>query len=66
MLMKRNLSVIAPVEQIDMLITDKEADEGIVGELRRRGVEVVLGSNTPSFSCPTSMGPVHSGNCDEA
>ena len=41
-LMKRNLSVIAPVEQIDMLITDREADEGIVGELRRRGVEVVL------------------------
>jgi DeoR family transcriptional regulator of aga operon len=40
--MKRNLSVIAPVEQIDMLITDKEADDGIVGELRRRGVEVVL------------------------
>lgn len=41
-LMKRNLSVIAPVEQIDMLITDREADEHIVGELRRRGVEVVL------------------------
>lgn len=41
-LMKRNLSVIASVEQIDMLITDDGADAGIVAELRRRGIEVVI------------------------
>ncbi|KAI1692094.1 deoR-like helix-turn-helix domain-containing protein [Ditylenchus destructor] len=41
-LMKRNLSVIAPVEQLDILITDDEADAAIVAELRRRGVDVVL------------------------
>jgi DeoR family transcriptional regulator, aga operon transcriptional repressor len=41
-LMKRNLSVIAPVEQLDMLITDSGADATIVGELRRRGITVVL------------------------
>lgn len=41
-LMKRNLSVIAPIEQLDLLITDSEADATIVSELRRRGVEVVL------------------------
>jgi DeoR family transcriptional regulator of aga operon len=41
-LMKRNLSVIAPVEQLDILITDDEADPTIVAELRRRGVDVVL------------------------
>lgn len=41
-LMKRNLCVIAPVEQLDMLITDKEADPAIVDQLRARGIEVVL------------------------
>lgn len=41
-LMKRNLSVIAPVEQLNMLITDSGADQTIVDQLRRRGVEVVL------------------------
>jgi DeoR family transcriptional regulator, aga operon transcriptional repressor len=41
-LMKRNLSVIASVDQIDMLITDSGADGAIVAELRRRGIEVVL------------------------
>jgi len=41
-LMKRNLSVIAPVEQLDMLITDSAADQTIVDQLRTRGIEVVL------------------------
>jgi DeoR family transcriptional regulator of aga operon len=41
-LMKRNLSVIAPVEQLDMLITDSGADQAIVDQLRGRGIEVVL------------------------
>ena len=41
-LMKRNLSVIAGVEQLDMLITDAGADPAIVDELRRRGIEVAL------------------------
>lgn len=41
-LMKRNLSVIAGVEQIDKLITDRSADPAIVEQLRRRGVDVTL------------------------
>lgn len=41
-LMKRNLSVIAPVEQLDMLITDSGADQAIVGQMRGKGIEVVL------------------------
>lgn len=41
-LMRRNLSVIAEVEKIDMLITDDSAPPSIVDELRRRGIEVVL------------------------
>jgi DeoR family transcriptional regulator, aga operon transcriptional repressor len=41
-LMRRNLSVIARVEQIHQLITDASADRAIVEELRRRGVEVTL------------------------
>jgi len=41
-LMKRNLSVIAPVEQLDVLITDSGADQSIVDQLRGRGIEVVL------------------------
>lgn len=41
-LMRRNLSVIAKVEQIDQLITDRNADKSIVEDLRRRGVDVTL------------------------
>ena len=41
-LMKRNLSVIAGVDQLDVLITDRAADTAIVDELRRRGITVVL------------------------
>jgi DeoR family transcriptional regulator of aga operon len=41
-LMRRNLSVIASVDQIDMLITDSAANLETVEELRRRGVEVQL------------------------
>ena len=41
-LITRNLSIIAEVEQLDKLITDRDADPTIVAELRRRGVEVVL------------------------
>lgn len=41
-LMQRNLSVIAKVEQIHHLITDRSADPEIVAALRGRGVEVTL------------------------
>ena len=41
-LMRRNVSVIARVEQLHMLITDTQADPNVVAELRRRGVEVRL------------------------
>jgi DeoR family transcriptional regulator, aga operon transcriptional repressor len=41
-LLRRNLSVIAKVEQIDMLITDTGAHPDTVAALRARGVEVVL------------------------
>ena len=41
-LMRRNLSVIASVDQVHLLITDKAANPDIVEELRRRGVEVRL------------------------
>jgi DeoR family transcriptional regulator of aga operon len=41
-LMRRNLSVIASVDQLDMLITDTAANAETVEELRRRGVEVRL------------------------
>ncbi|HXS21958.1 MAG TPA: DeoR/GlpR family DNA-binding transcription regulator [Steroidobacteraceae bacterium] len=41
-LMRRNISVIARVEQLDMLITDAAASPPVVDELRRRGVEVLL------------------------
>ena len=41
-LMRRNLSVIASVDQLHMLITDSAANPETVEELRRRGVEVVL------------------------
>ena len=41
-LMRRNLSVIASVDQLHMLITDSGANPETVAELRHRGVEVVL------------------------
>lgn len=41
-LMRRNVSLIARVEQLHMLITDRSADASVVAELRRRGVEVRL------------------------
>ncbi|MGB6306416.1 MAG: DeoR/GlpR family DNA-binding transcription regulator [Steroidobacteraceae bacterium] len=41
-LMRRNISLIARVEQLHMLITDSGADPAVVEELRRRGVEVRL------------------------
>jgi DeoR family transcriptional regulator of aga operon len=41
-LLRRNLSVIAQVEQIHTLITDDGADPAIVAALRQRGVEVVV------------------------
>jgi DeoR family transcriptional regulator of aga operon len=41
-LMRRNVSVIARVEQVHMLITDSAARTDIVEELRRRGVDVRL------------------------
>lgn len=41
-LLRRNLSVIAKVEQIHTLITDDGADPAIVAALRQRGVEVVI------------------------
>jgi DeoR family transcriptional regulator of aga operon len=41
-LLRRNLSVIAKVEQIHTLVTDDGANPGIVDALRQRGVEVVI------------------------
>jgi DeoR family transcriptional regulator of aga operon len=41
-LMRRNVSLIARVEQLHMLITDTDANPEVVAELRRRGVEVRL------------------------
>jgi DeoR family transcriptional regulator of aga operon len=41
-LMRRNISLIARVEQLHMLITDAAADPDVVAELQRRGVEVRL------------------------
>lgn len=41
-LKRRNVSLIARVEQLHMLITDKAADPSVVAEMRRRGVEVRL------------------------
>jgi DeoR family transcriptional regulator, aga operon transcriptional repressor len=40
--MRRNISLIAKVEQINMLITDRAAPPEAVEELRQRGVEVHL------------------------
>jgi DeoR family transcriptional regulator of aga operon len=41
-LLRRNLSVIAPVEQVDLLITDRAAPTDCVEAIRSRGVEVRL------------------------
>jgi DeoR family transcriptional regulator of aga operon len=41
-LLRRNLSVIAPVEAVDILITDRGADAGCIEAIRHRGVEVRL------------------------
>jgi len=41
-LMRRNISLIARVEQLHMLITDSGANPAVVAELERRGVEVRL------------------------
>lgn len=41
-LIRRNISLIAKVEQIHMLITDDAASPSVVESLRRRGVEVRL------------------------
>jgi DeoR family transcriptional regulator of aga operon len=41
-LLRRNLSVIAPVDSVDLLITDKGADARAIQAIRARGVEVLL------------------------
>ncbi len=41
-LLRRNLSVIAPVEQVHLLITDRDAPPEAVAAIRSRGVEVRL------------------------
>ncbi len=41
-MMRRNISLIARVEQLHMLITDAGASPAVVAELERRGVEVRL------------------------
>jgi len=41
-LLRRNISLIARVEQLHMLITDAGANPDVVAELRRRGVDVRL------------------------
>lgn len=41
-LMRRNISLIARVEQLHMLITDDAANPDVVADLQRRGVEVRL------------------------
>lgn len=41
-LLRRNLSVISPVEQVDVLITDRAADAQCVAAIRSRGVDVKL------------------------
>jgi DeoR family transcriptional regulator of aga operon len=41
-LLRRNLSVISSVEQVDLLITDRKADARCVAAIRARGVEVKL------------------------
>jgi len=41
-LLRRNLSVISPVEQVDLLITDRKADAQCIAAIRAHGVEVKL------------------------
>jgi DeoR family transcriptional regulator, aga operon transcriptional repressor len=41
-LKRRNISLIARVDQLHMLITDTAADPEVVAELERRGVQVKL------------------------
>jgi DeoR family transcriptional regulator of aga operon len=41
-LLRRNLSVISPVDEVDLLITDRKADATCVEAIRARGVEVRL------------------------
>lgn len=41
-LMRRNISLIARVEQLHMLITDSGANPVVIEELKRRGLEVLL------------------------
>jgi DeoR family transcriptional regulator, aga operon transcriptional repressor len=41
-LMRRNISLIARVDQLNMLITDSGANPEVVAELERRGVKVLL------------------------
>jgi len=41
-LLRRNVSLIARIEQLHMLITDTGANADVVADLRRRGVEVRL------------------------
>jgi DeoR family transcriptional regulator of aga operon len=41
-LLRRNLSVISGVEQVDLLITDRAADARAIKAIRARGVEVKL------------------------
>jgi DeoR family transcriptional regulator of aga operon len=41
-LLRRNLSVIAPVDQVDLLITDSAANMKCIEAIRARGVEVQL------------------------
>jgi DeoR family transcriptional regulator of aga operon len=41
-LLRRNLSVISPVDTVDLLITDREADARAIEAIRARNVEVQL------------------------
>jgi DeoR family transcriptional regulator of aga operon len=41
-LSRRSLSVIAPVDQVDLLITDSAADAKCIEAVRAKGVEVRL------------------------
>ncbi len=39
---RRSLAVIAPVEKLDRLITDRQADPAMIAEIRARDVDVIL------------------------
>jgi DeoR family transcriptional regulator of aga operon len=41
-LLRRNLSVIGPIDDVDLLITDTAADPDCVAAIRARGVDVLL------------------------